>query len=48
MEKERLVVEKNLHIRELKRVRDEDQSRFNTHPVLKGRYVLLKLLGILS
>ena len=45
LEKEHLIVEKNLHIRELKRVHDEDQSRFNTHPVLKNRYVLLKIIG---
>mmetsp|Transcript_12316 Transcript_12316/g.17036 ORF Transcript_12316/g.17036 Transcript_12316/m.17036 type:complete len:772 (+) Transcript_12316:1461-3776(+) len=44
-ERDRLVSEKNRHIREMKRIHDEDQSRFNTHPVLKSRYVLLNLLG---
>lgn len=31
--------------RSLKRVRDEDSSRFNGQPTLNGRYVLLQLLG---
>jgi tousled-like kinase len=45
-EKERLMTLKNIHIRELKRVHDEDQSRFNAvGNVLKARYVLLHLLG---
>jgi len=44
-EKEKLLVEKNLHMRELKRVHDEDLSRFNNNQVLKARYVLLHLLG---
>ena len=41
----RLENEKTLHIRETKRVRDEDASRFNTRPKLNGRYLLLRLLG---
>jgi tousled-like kinase len=45
VEREKLTIEKNLHIRELKRVHDEDQSRFNNNPLLKNRYVLLHLLG---
>lgn len=44
-EKEKLIFEKNVHIRELKRVHDEDQSRFNNQVVLKQRYVLMNLLG---
>lgn len=31
--------------RDLKRVRDEDASRFSNFPVLNDRYVLLDLLG---
>lgn len=35
-----------LHRKELKRIRDEDESRFKQQPVLKDdRYVLLKLIG---
>ena len=41
----RLINEKTLHIRETKRVRDEDASRFNTRPVLNKRYLLVQLLG---
>lgn len=44
-ERKKLESEKKLHIRELKRVRDEDQSRFNKLPVLNNRYLLMKLLG---
>ena len=35
-EREALEREKQAHIRELKRARDEDSSRFNQHPLLKG------------
>ena len=41
----RLENEKTLHIRETKRMRDEDASRFNCRPVLHQRYLLLRLLG---
>ena len=41
----RLDNEKILHIRETKRMRDEDASRFNCRPVLHQRYLLLRLLG---
>ena len=44
-ERESLEREKVAHIRALKRVRDEDGSRFNDHPVLGDRYVLMNLLG---
>lgn len=44
-EREALEREKAAHIRELKRARDEDNSRFNQHPLLGGRYVLMNLLG---
>ncbi len=37
--------EKKLHLREIKRCSDEESSRFNSHPVLNGRYLLLNLLG---
>ncbi|KAJ3047760.1 Serine/threonine-protein kinase tousled-like 2 [Rhizophlyctis rosea] len=42
---ERLGVERDLHVRESRRVRDEDESRFNHHPVLNERYLLLKMIG---
>lgn len=45
IELEKLERERNLHIRELKRIHNEDQSRFNNHPVLNDRYLLLTLLG---
>eukprot|EP00963_Diacronema_lutheri_P001023 scaffold64_cov338-Pavlova_lutheri.AAC.81 len=44
-ELERLMAEKHCHLRELKRVKDEDNSLFNMHPILNDRYVLLNLLG---
>ncbi|XP_054165508.1 serine/threonine-protein kinase tousled-like 2 [Oppia nitens] len=45
LEIEKLERERNLHIRELKRIHNEDQSRFNNHRVLNERYLLLILLG---
>jgi len=45
LEMDKLERERNLHIRELKRIHNEDQSRFNSHPVLNERYLLLMLLG---
>jgi len=45
VELEKLERERNLHIRELKRIHNEDNSRFNNHPVLNDRYLLLTLLG---
>jgi len=45
LELEKLERERNLHIRELKRIHNEDQSRFNNHSVLSDRYLLLTLLG---
>lgn len=45
LELEKLERERNLHIRELKRIHNEDQSRFNNHPTLNDRYLLLILLG---
>ena len=44
-EREALEREKSAHIRELKRARDEDSSRFNQHPLLGDRYVLMNMLG---
>jgi tousled-like kinase len=45
MEMEKLERERNLHIRELKRIHNEDQSRYNNHMMLNERYLLLMLLG---
>ena len=44
-ELEKLERERNLHIRELKRISAEDSSRFNSHPTLHDRYLLLHLIG---
>ncbi|KAG7671198.1 hypothetical protein KSW81_003336 [Nannochloris sp. 'desiccata'] len=41
----RLEIEKSAHVRELKRLRDEEGSRFNDFPVLHNRYLLLNMLG---
>lgn len=38
-------IAQNLHFREVKRIRDEDNSKFNHFPVLHNRYLLTKLLG---
>uniref|UniRef100_A0A668V5B8 non-specific serine/threonine protein kinase n=1 Tax=Oreochromis aureus TaxID=47969 RepID=A0A668V5B8_OREAU len=44
-ELERLERVRNLHIRELKRINNEDSSAFKDHPTLNERYLLLHLLG---
>ncbi|EFJ34255.1 hypothetical protein SELMODRAFT_230254 [Selaginella moellendorffii] len=44
-DRERYELEKACFIRELKRIRDEDGSRFNHFPILNKRYALLNLLG---
>uniref|UniRef100_A0A915I402 Protein kinase domain-containing protein n=1 Tax=Romanomermis culicivorax TaxID=13658 RepID=A0A915I402_ROMCU len=44
-ELDRLDRERNLHMRELKRVQNEDQSRYKDHVTLDKRYLLLSLLG---
>ncbi|KAH9322804.1 hypothetical protein KI387_017443, partial [Taxus chinensis] len=44
-ERDRYELEKGRHIREIKRIRDEDGSRFNHFPILNQRYALLNLLG---
>ncbi|XP_068604797.1 serine/threonine-protein kinase tousled-like 1-B isoform X2 [Brachionichthys hirsutus] len=44
-ELERLERVRNLHIRELKRINNEDSSSFKDHPTLNDRYLLLHLLG---
>ena len=45
MELEKLERERNLHIRELKRISAEDASRFKAHPTLHERYLLLHMIG---
>ncbi|UJR30908.1 hypothetical protein I4U23_018418 [Adineta vaga] len=45
IEYEKLERERNLHIRELKRIYNEDHSRFQDHPILNDRYLLLTLIG---
>ncbi|XP_045798853.1 serine/threonine-protein kinase TOUSLED-like [Trifolium pratense] len=44
-QRDRYELEKERLIREMKRIRDEDGSRFNGFQILKDRYVLLNLLG---
>ncbi|KAF3564726.1 hypothetical protein DY000_02018299 [Brassica cretica] len=44
-ERERYELEKGQLIKEMKRIRDEDGSRFNHFPILNCRYALLNLLG---
>ncbi|KAI6238823.1 BMA-TLK-1, isoform e [Aphelenchoides fujianensis] len=44
-EKDRLEREKNLHIREMKRMQYEEQSRFRNFDLLHNRYLPLSLLG---
>lgn len=44
-ERDRYELEKGQLMKEMKRIRDEDGSRFNNFPVLHGRYALLNLLG---
>lgn len=44
-EKQRLSQLRNLHIREFKRIRDEDNSTFKIDQLYCSRYVILNLLG---
>ncbi|XP_041829412.1 serine/threonine-protein kinase tousled-like 2 isoform X3 [Melanotaenia boesemani] len=44
-ELEQLERVRNLHIRELRRIHNEDNSQFKDHPTLNDRYLLLRLLG---
>ncbi|KAM4526820.1 serine/threonine-protein kinase tousled-like 2 isoform 2-T2 [Fundulus diaphanus] len=44
-ELEQLERVRNLHIREIKRIHNEDNSQFRDHPTLNERYLLLHLLG---
>lgn len=44
-ERDRYELEKGRLIREMKRIRDEDGSRFNSFQILNHRYALLNLLG---
>ena len=41
----RYQLEKQLHMRELKRIRDEDNSKYADRPVLANRYLLRSMLG---
>eukprot|EP00127_Corallochytrium_limacisporum_P007438 Clim_evm41s251 gene=Clim_evmTU41s251 len=44
-ELEDLERQRNLHIREIKRIKDEDSSRFSHCPLLQNRFLLMNLLG---
>lgn len=45
LEKDRLERERNLHIRELKRLQYEETSGYKDFPLLNDRYLLLSMLG---
>ena len=45
IQKEKLLIEQNLHIKQLHLIRDEQRSRFKDFPVLNNRYVLTNLIG---
>lgn len=45
MDEARLFNKKMVHIREAKRIQDEDSSKWNKFPTLNDRYVFVKLLG---
>ncbi|CAH8548840.1 unnamed protein product [Dicrocoelium dendriticum] len=45
MDFERLERERLLHVREMKRIINEEASRFSDHPLLHDRYLFLNLLG---
>lgn len=44
-DKDRLERERNIHIREMKRVSYEENSRFRDQELLHDHYLLLSLLG---
>ncbi|MCO5581985.1 hypothetical protein L7F22_035874 [Adiantum nelumboides] len=44
-DRDRLELDRARHLREMRRLRDEDGSRFNSFPILNKRYSLLNLLG---
>ncbi|KAI9014123.1 hypothetical protein DFJ74DRAFT_681313 [Hyaloraphidium curvatum] len=41
----KLQIDRNQHVREMRRIRDENASRFNNNPILCERYLLMELLG---
>nr|XP_015818595.2 serine/threonine-protein kinase tousled-like 2 isoform X1 [Nothobranchius furzeri] len=44
-ELEQLERVRNVHIQEMRRIHNEDNSQFSDHPTLNDRYLLLRLLG---
>lgn len=44
-DRDRYELERARHLREMRRIRDEDASRFNNFPILNKRFALLNLLG---
>eukprot|EP00250_Pteridium_aquilinum_P035223 c891_g1_i1 orf=671-2644(+) len=44
-DRDRLELDRARHLREMRRIKDEDGSRFNNYPILNKRYTLLNLLG---
>jgi tousled-like kinase len=45
IEKDRIQRERNLHIREMRRVQNEEASQYRNYEMLCNRYLLLSLLG---
>lgn len=41
----RLDIEKEIHIREVRRIHDESNSKYCERPLLQGRYQIVELLG---
>ena len=41
----RLDIEKEIHIREVRRINDESNSKYCERPLLQGRYQIVELLG---
>ena len=41
----RLDIEKEIHIREVRRIRDENNSKYCERPLLQNRYQIVELLG---
>lgn len=44
-EREKLLISKSIQIREIKRIRDQERSRFKNPTLIQKRYFLMKLLG---
>jgi tousled-like kinase len=45
VEREKLLIAKSMQVREIKRIRDQERSRFSNPTLIQKRYFLMKLLG---